>query len=70
MKKIKHLLFIILFIPLFLTGCTNDSMDNIEIIVTNYPNEYVVKHLYGDHATIKSIYPDGVDINTYEIITK
>lgn len=70
MKKIKYLLLIILFIPLFLTGCTNDSMDNIEIIVTNYPNEYVVKNLYGDHSTIKSIYPDGVDISTYEISNK
>lgn len=70
MKRIKYLLLLILFIPLFLTGCTNDSMDNIEIIVTNYPNEYVVKNLYGDHSTIKSIYPDGVDISTYEISNK
>ena len=69
MKKIKYLLFALL-IPLFLTGCTNDSMDNIEIIVTNYPNEYVVKNLYGEHSTIKSIYPDGVDISTYEISNK
>ncbi len=69
MKKIKYLLFVLL-IPLFLTGCTNDSMDNIEIIVTNYPNEYVVKNLYGEHSTIKSIYPDGVDISTYEISNK
>jgi zinc transport system substrate-binding protein len=45
-------------------------MENIEIIVTNYPNEYVVKNLYGDHATITSIYPDGVDIDNYKISTK
>ena len=70
MKKIKGLLFIILLIPFFVTGCTNDSMDNIEVIVTNYPNEYVVKNLYGEHSTIKSIYPDGVDISTYEISNK
>ena len=71
MRKIKHLfLFSILFIPFFLTGCTNDTMDNIEIIVTNYPNEYVVKNLYGDHATITSIYPDGVDIENYDISNK
>lgn len=55
---------------IFTTGCTNDSMDNIEIIVTNYPNEYVVKNLYGEHATITSIYPDGVDIDDYKISNK
>lgn len=72
MKKTKYLLLFILFlIPMTLTtGCTNDSMDNIEIIVTNYPNEYVVKNLYGDHATITSIYPDGVDIDDYNISNK
>ena len=53
-----------------ITGCSNDSMDNIEIIVTNYPNEYVVKSLYGNHATISSIYPDGVDTNDYKISKK
>ena len=70
MKKTKLLLLLILIIPFFLTGCTNDTMDNIEIIVTNYPNEYVVRNLYGNHATIKSIYPDGVDTNTSEISKK
>ena len=60
----------IMLLSFFLTGCTNDSMDNIEIIVTNYPNEYVVKSLYSNHATISSIYPDGVDITKYEISKK
>ncbi len=66
----KRLLLLLLIIPFFITGCSNDSMDNIEIIVTNYPNEYVVKSLYGDHATISSIYPDGVDTNDYKISKK
>ena len=69
MKK-KLLSLLLLLIPFLLSGCTNDSMDNIEIIVTNYPNEYVVKNLYGEHATISSIYPDGVDIDNYKISTK
>ena len=42
-------------------------MDDIEIIVTNYPNEYVIKYLYGDHSTITSIYPDGVDTANYKV---
>lgn len=72
MKRFKHFILTILFIlPLFLTtGCTNDSMDNIDIIVTNYPNEFITKKLYEDHATITSIYPDGVDIANYKISNK
>ena len=69
MKK-KLLLLLLFMIPILLTGCTNDSMDNINIIVTNYPNEYVVKSLYGEHATITSIYPDGVDTENYKISEK
>lgn len=69
MKRIKYLFLLILLVPiLFLSsGCTNDSMDNIVIVVTNYPNEFIVKKLYENHATITSIYPDGVDINEYKI---
>ena len=70
-NKIKYII-IVLILPLILlcTGCTSDSMDNIEIVVTNYPNEYVVKMLYENHANITSIYPDGVDINNYKISNK
>ena len=67
----KKLLFLIILLPiLLLTGCTNDTMDNIEIIVTNYPNEYIVKSLYGEHAKISSIYPDGVDTKNYKVNKK
>ena len=68
MKKTKLLYILLLMvIPFLITGCTNDSMDNIEIVVTNYPNEYIVKNLYGEHSTITSIYPDGVDTSNYKI---
>ena len=69
MKKIN--LIIIVFISLFLiTGCSSDIMDDIEIIVTNYPNEYIVKNLYGSHSTISSIYPDGVYTSNYKVSEK
>ncbi len=58
------------FCILFLTGCKQDNMEDIEIVVTNYPNEYVISSLYKNHANIESIYPDGVDINTYRITNK
>ncbi|MBQ6323696.1 MAG: zinc ABC transporter substrate-binding protein [Bacilli bacterium] len=73
MKRFKNVFFMVLFMSLstlLMSGCTNDSMDNIEIIVTNYPNEYVVKNLYGEHATITSIYPDGVDTSDYKVSNK
>lgn len=70
MKKKLLFLLIILIIPFLVSGCTNDSMDDIEIIVTNYPNEYIVKSLYENHSTITSIYPDGVDIDNYKISNK
>ena len=70
MRKKLRILFVLLLSTFLLTGCKNDSMDNIEIVVTNYANEYITKSLYEQHATITSIYPDGVDIDTYKISNK
>ena len=70
MKKKIYLLFLMIGSVFLLSGCHNDNMDNIEIIVTNYPNEYIVRNLYSSHATITSIYPDGVDTNNYKISDK
>lgn len=65
------LLFILTIAAIFSTsGCTDDNMDNIEIYVTNYANEYITKELYGEHATVTSIYPDGIDINNYVVSQK
>ena len=65
MKKIFYLFIISVFI---LTGCfKNDSMEDITIYTTTYPIEYVVNRLYSEHGNIKSIYPNGIDINNYEI---
>ncbi len=72
MKKIKFI-GLIVFVTLMcfgLTGCTGDNMENINILVTNYPNEYIVQKLYGEHSTVTSIYPDGVDITNYKMNSK
>ena len=45
-------------------------MEDITIYTTNYPTEYITKRLYGEFSTIKSIYPDGVNINTYKLTDK
>ena len=66
MKKYK-LLGLILFIILTTTGCKQDNMEGIDIVVTNYANEFIVSKLYGEHSNIESIYPDGVDTQNYKI---
>ena len=71
-KSPKFILLFILtiFASILLTGCTDDNMDNIQIYVTNYGNEYITKELYGEHATVTSIYPDGIDITNYKVSDK
>ncbi len=71
-RKIKLLLLILLLIPISLltTACTNDDMDNIRILVTNYPNEFLIKELYGEHSSITSVYPDGIMLEDYNFNKK
>lgn len=69
MKKIKLLLIgVILF---SLTGCLKkDNFEDVTIYTTVYPIEYIMNYLYGEHSTIYSIYPDGVDTSKYELTKK
>lgn len=56
---------------LCLTGCIKkDNYENISIYTTVYPVTYITKYLYDDYAEINSIYPNGVDADTYEISNK
>ena len=69
MKKTKLLLIPVLL--LLLTGCfKRDTMEDINIVTTVYPLEYVTNFLYGDNSVINSIYPDGIDIYTYDLLDK
>lgn len=72
MKRKKLVLLFLLFITAIFTttGCKQDDMDDIRVLVTNYPNEYITEELYGDHSSITSVYPDGVDIDKYEFNNK
>lgn len=69
MKKIK-LIIIPLLILVFITGCKKDNLEGIEIVTTAYPYEYITNELYGKHSLVVSLYPDGTDINNYEITNK
>lgn len=71
MKKILTIFFMFVIVTSCLTGCfKRDKMEDINIVTTVYPIEYVTNRLYGEHSSIKSIYPrDSVSI-TYEITNK
>ena len=69
MKK-KFIILLVIMTVFLCTGCKQDDMEDIDIIVTNYANEYITSKLYGKHANIESIYPDGVSTNSYKITKK
>ena len=66
------LLILTLFVVLFgAVGCVKrDSMDDIEIITSSYPIEYLITELYGENATIENIFPDGENIDSYKFNEK
>ena len=70
MKRNLIKVLLLTIVLLLTTACTTDNMENIKIIVTNYPNEYIINSLYGKHASVESIYPDGVTIEDYKISNK
>lgn len=69
MKRIiKFLLILLLFTC---TACLKrDNMEDITIYTTNYPTYYITNRLYGKFSTVKSIYPNGVDIDKYALSKK
>lgn len=68
MKKLALLLSSILLLT---TGCLKrDNLEDITIYTTVYPIEYITKRLYGEHSTIYSIYPNEVDLETYQLTDK
>ena len=71
MKKNK-IIFMLLIFTIMLSGCqiNTDTMKDIDIYTTIYPIRYLIDSLYGNYSTINSIYPSGVDPNTFEISDK
>lgn len=70
MKKILTILLTIIIL-LSTTGCIKrDKMEDIDIITTIYPIEYVINRLYEENSNINSIYPRGIIINEYEFTNK
>ena len=58
----KKKIFLIGFIIFLLSGCTfGESFEDTYLYTTMYPIEYAANELYGDHAKVLSVYPNGVD---------
>jgi len=59
----KYIIALLSILLITSTGCLKrDSMEGIHIYTTTYPIEYITNRLYGNYATIESIYPNGVNI--------
>lgn len=67
MKRIL-LAILLVFTLIIPTGCIKrDTMEDITIYTTAYPIEYITNYIYGENSKVKSIYPNGVIINQYEL---
>lgn len=65
--------FLLLIFTITITGCDllkRDTMEDIDIITTIYPLEFVTNRLYGNNALINSIYPDETNVDTYTFTEK
>lgn len=68
MKKILILTAIILNLFL-LSGCNGESVQ-VDIYASIYPLEFVVKNIVEDDFTVRSVYPRGKEVHTYEVSPK
>ncbi len=73
MKKLSFIFALILGASIFLTGCNDDNNaankpneNQLSIYTTVYPLQYMTEKIGGDHVTVSSIYPAGVDEHTFE----
>lgn len=67
----KKIIYLLLFVTILTTGCFKwDKMEDIDIITTIYPIEYVTNKLYGNYSNISSIYPKESDVNKYTLTAK
>jgi zinc transport system substrate-binding protein len=68
----KKIILLILSISI-LTGCSifkSDALQDVDVYTTTYPVNYIINYLYGDNATIHSIYPNDVNFKEYELSQK
>ncbi len=68
--KIKRIILLIAC-TFLMTGCfKSSSMDDIHIVTTTYPIEYLMERIYGYNSTIDSIYPRGINVREHKLTDK
>ena len=75
MKKRLHFikLCVLTLLIVFMTSCVKvkiNEFENSNIITTSYPLVFFTNSLYGDHAKVKSIYPNETNPNTLKFNDK
>ncbi len=67
----KKKLLIIPIIILTMTGCfKKDTLENATVYTTIYPIEYITQRLYNDNGVISSVYPNDINVKTYQLTDK
>ncbi len=51
------------------TACNNKKSDGLKVLTTIYPISFLTEQIY-DSGHILSIYPDGADVNNYNLTSK
>ncbi len=59
MKNVLKII-VLLIVAFTVSGCKNDSMEDITIYTTTYPIEYITDELYGEYSYVSSVYPNEV----------
>lgn len=75
MKKRLHFikLCVLTLLIVFMTSCVKvkiNEFENSNIITTSYPLVFFTNSLYGDHAKVKSIYPNETNPNNLKFNDK
>ncbi len=71
MKRVFKYIVLSVMILGVTSGCfKRDKYEDIKVYTTVYPVEFIASKLYGEHSTVSSIYPSGVDINSYVLTSK
>ncbi|GGB06487.1 ABC transporter substrate-binding protein [Macrococcus hajekii] len=65
MKKIVMMIAALLIV---LAGCGNKNEDNgkLKVYTTVFPFKSMTEQIGGEHVDVESIYPNGIDIHTFE----
>ncbi len=66
MKKVIKVLALSLFM-LSLSGCEQGRFLNNEVYTTIYPIQYLTQYLYGEEGEVSSIYPNGANVEEYQL---